>query len=236
MFKKFACLAVSAVMISGIFVSCEKKMVTLKDVDILNFSQPSQGEEIAVITVKDYGDIKIKLFPEECPSGVENFKSLISEYEYYDNTSFHRVIKDFMIQGGDPTGTGSGGNSKWGKGFSQEINPGLCHFSGALAYAVGEDKLNGSQFYIVTGLTDISADDFQKLANSDTPKYYPSNVIDMYYEKGGYPYLDGDYEVFGQVFEGLDICFEIASAETDENDRPLEAIVIEKAEITEYNE
>lgn len=235
MLKKILCLAVSAVMILGTFVSCEKKMVTLDDVEILNFSQPQQGEEIAVITVKDYGDIKIKLFPEQCPNGVENFKTLINNYEYYDSTIFHRVIEEFMIQGGDPSGTGSDGKSMWGTGFSQEINSGLCHFSGAVAYAVGDDKLNGSQFYIVTGLTDISNEDFENLAAADTPKYYPSNVIDMYCEKGGYPYLDGDYEVFGQVFEGLDICFEIASVETDDNDKPLEDIVIEKAEIVEYN-
>lgn len=223
---------ISFIMISAlcvtIFSGCGRKYVSLDDVEILNYTKPQENEKIAVISVKDYGDIKIKLFPEQCPEGVENFEKLI-ESGYYDGTVFHRVIQNFMIQGGDPTGTGNGGESIWGDGFEQEINSGLRHFSGAVSYATASDKLNGSQFFIVTGASDI---DFQSL--SDNGYYFPENVADMYQSTGGYPPLDGDYEVFGQVFEGLDICFEIAAVQTDENDRPVSDIIIEKAQITEY--
>lgn len=231
MIKKIMSFILCLVMIILTCTGCNRKYVKLKDVDILNYIRPENGEEIAVISVKDYGDIKIKLFPDECPNGVENFKRLINELQYYDGVLFHRVIADFMIQSGDPQGNGTGGNSIWGEGFEQEINNGLRHFSGAVSYATGSDKLNGSQFFIVTGTTD---NDFQALA--DAKYYFPANVIDMYNSAGGYPTLDGSYEVFGQVFEGLEICFEISKAETDENDKPTEDIVIEKAEIVKYAE
>ncbi len=212
-----------------IFTGCENKYVKLENVDIANFTQPIADEEIAVITVKDYGDIKIKLFPEQCPKGVENFKRLINELQYYDGVKFHHVIKNFMIQTGDPNGNGSGGKSIWGEGFQQEISNELRHFNGAVSYATATDKLNGSQFFIVACNDE---NDFKALADSGL--YFPENVIEEYAVKGGYPTLDGDYQVFGQVFEGLDICFKISEVETDENDIPLEDIVIEKAVITEY--
>ena len=228
MVKKITSLIICSLIIVLSFTGCGK-YVQLEDVEILNYELPQQNEEIAVISIKDYGDIKIKLFPEQCPKGVENFKRLINELQYYDGVIFHRVIKDFMIQTGDPQGNGTGGKSIWGDGFEQEINSGLRHFSGAVSYATGADKLNGSQFFIVTGTTD---NDFKAFA--DGGYYFPANVADMYGSAGGYPTLDGNYEVFGQVFEGLDICFEISQTETDENDKPLEDIVIEKAEITKY--
>lgn len=200
--------------------------------EVLNFTEPVEGEEIAVFDIEGYGQIKIKLFPEQCPKGVENFESLISD-GYYDGITFHRVIKDFMIQGGDPTGTGSGGESKWGKGFKQEINNSLRHFSGAVSYATAADKLNGSQFFIVTGLTNIDENHFESLSSA-YGKTYSEDIKKLYEEKGGYPFLDGDYEVFGQVFEGLDICFKIAEVQTDSSDKPTEDVVINYAKIEQY--
>ena len=200
--------------------------------EVLNFTEPVEGEEIAVFDIEGYGQIKIKLFPEQCPKGVENFESLISD-GYYDGITFHRVIKDFMIQGGDPTGTGSGGESKWGKGFKQEINDSLRHFSGAVSYATAADKLNGSQFFIVTGLTNIDENHFESLSSA-YGKTYSEDIKKLYEEKGGYPFLDGDYEVFGQVFEGLDICFKIAEVQTDSSDKPTEDVVINYAKIEQY--
>jgi len=200
--------------------------------EILNFTEPVEGEEIAVFDIEGYGQIKIKLFPEQCPKGVENFESLIND-GYYDGITFHRVIKDFMIQGGDPTGTGSGGESTWGKGFRQEINNSLRHFSGAVSYATAADKLNGSQFFIVTGLTNIDENHFNSLSSA-YGKTYSDDVKKLYEEKGGYPFLDGDYEVFGQVIEGLDICFKIAEVQTDSSDKPVEDVVINYAKIEQY--
>lgn len=198
--------------------------------EILNFTEPQEGEEIAVFDIKDYGQIKIKLFEAQCPKGVENFKSLI-ESGYYDGITFHRVINHFMIQSGDPTGSGSGGESKWGKGFTQEISSNLRHFAGAVSYATATDKLNGSQFFIVTG-DEIDSSHFDSL-KKQYGKDYPDTAKERYYEKGGYPYLDGDYEVFGQVIEGLDICFEIAKVETVK-DKPVKDVVISSAKLEKY--
>lgn len=204
--------------------------------DILNFTPPEIGEEIVVINVKDYGTIKIKLFPDECPKGVENFKRLISEENYYDGIIFHRVIKDFVIQGGDPNGNGTGGQSIWGEGFSQELNGGLRHFAGALAYATANDHLNKSQFYIVApaDCSQITDEQFDEFANYYGASY-PDNVKEKYREVGGVPYLDNGYQVFGQVFEGLDVVEAIQNVQTDSNDKPLEDVVMESVSIEEYD-
>lgn len=217
----------------------------LEDVEILNFTPPETGEEIAVITVKDFGEIKIKLFPEECPLAVENFKGL-ANMNYYDELIFHRVIPDFMIQGGDPKGNGTGGNSMWGGSFDGGVSDKLYHFTGAVAYAnSGSTSTNSSQFYIVDTDDDYLALGAQQDPATGEIKYYetfeeagmsaPKNVQDMYYEKGGVPYLDGSYTVFGQVFEGMDVVRAISQVETDpSNDKPLKQVQMESVRIVEY--
>ncbi|NLK44346.1 MAG: peptidylprolyl isomerase, partial [Tissierellia bacterium] len=93
-------------------------------------NMPKAGEEIAVITT-NFGEIRIRLFPEVAPKAVENFKTH-AQNGYYDGISFHRVIKDFMIQGGDPEGTGRGGESIWGAPFEDEFDIYYHNFRGAL--------------------------------------------------------------------------------------------------------
>ena len=116
-----------------------------------------KSEKIAVIKVKDYGEIKIKLFAEEAKAAapvpeknaVDNFIGL-ADKGYYDELIFHRIIPNFMIQGGDPKGDGTGGNSTWGGEFDGGLPEGLYHFSGAVAYANSNGtSTDGSQFYIV---------------------------------------------------------------------------------------
>lgn len=114
------------------------------------FSQtamPEEGEQIVVMETSK-GTIKIRLFPQYAPKTVENFVGL-AEKDYYDGLTFHRVIPDFMIQGGDPTGTGMGGESLWGGKFEDEFNPNLKNIRGALSMANAGANTNGSQFYIV---------------------------------------------------------------------------------------
>jgi len=94
------------------------------------------------------GDITVVLYPEQAPKAVENFLTLAEE-GYYDGVSFHRVINNFMIQGGDPTATGAGGESMWGEDFEDELNDQLHNFRGALSMANGGINTNGSQFFIV---------------------------------------------------------------------------------------
>lgn len=230
---KTASVLLGGMLAACVLTACERKQVTLDDVEILNFTPPAAGDEVAVLTVRDYGDITIRLFPEQSPTGVENFKTLI-ERGYYDELIFHRVIKDFMIQTGDPKGDTTGGDDCWGtNGFQQTISPNLCHVTGAVAYAVGKDRLNKSQFFIVTG-TEVTPQTFDKLAGS-FGKGFGASVKEIYYQWGGQPYLDNDYEVFGQVIGGMDICQQIQNADTDGNDKPKSQIVLEKAVIQPWS-
>lgn len=205
------------------------------DAEILNFTLPAEGEEIAVITVKDYGEIKIKLFEDECPKAVENFKGL-ANMNYYDELIFHRVIPDFMIQGGDPKGNGTGGNSMWGGSFDGGVSDKLYHFTGAVAYAnSGSTSTNSSQFYIVN-----TPDAYVNLGGAESIDQFglPANVAEMYNEKGGVPYLDGSYTVFGQVIEGMDVVRAISQVETSKEeasmDKPLTQVQMESVRIVNY--
>jgi cyclophilin family peptidyl-prolyl cis-trans isomerase len=108
---------------------------------------PKDGEEIAVLSIKGYGDIRIRLFEDDAPITVANFKGLI-ESGYYDGLIFHRVIDDFMIQGGDPNGDGTGGQSVWGVDFEDEFNSNLVNIRGSLSMANSGPDTNGSQFFI----------------------------------------------------------------------------------------
>ncbi|MBQ7990960.1 MAG: peptidylprolyl isomerase [Oscillospiraceae bacterium] len=179
--------------------------------------------------IKDYGTIKIKLFPEEVPQAVENFVGL-TEMNYYDELIFHRIIPNFMNQGGDPQGTGYGGKSIWGDKFESGISYSLYHFSGAVCYAnSGSTSTSGSQFYIVNtpeGYTcDMDMDQFP----------YPQSVKDKYREVGGTPFLDGGYTVFGQVIEGMDVVRAMSQVETDENDKPLTQVQMTSVRTEEYH-
>ncbi|MDD2917053.1 MAG: peptidylprolyl isomerase [Candidatus Gracilibacteria bacterium] len=108
---------------------------------------PKTGDTIAIMETT-LGTIKIKLFVKETPKTCANFIALAAK-GYYDGTIFHRVIQDFMIQGGDPTATGMGGESIYGQEFEDEFAPGLTHVKGALSMANAGPNTNGSQFFIV---------------------------------------------------------------------------------------
>jgi peptidyl-prolyl cis-trans isomerase B (cyclophilin B) len=110
-------------------------------------SSPQKGDTIASIRT-NMGTIKVRLFPKYAPQTVENFVGL-SQKKYYDGVIFHRVIEDFMIQGGDPEGTGMGGESIWGNPFKDEFSPELKNIRGALSMANSGPNTNGSQFFIV---------------------------------------------------------------------------------------
>lgn len=110
-------------------------------------AKPEKGEQIVVMKTS-MGTIKLRLFPTKAPKSVENFVGLIKK-GYYDGITFHRVIPGFMIQGGDPNGNGTGGESLWGGVFENENSPDLSHVRGALSMANAGPNTNGSQFFIV---------------------------------------------------------------------------------------
>jgi peptidyl-prolyl cis-trans isomerase B (cyclophilin B) len=170
------------------------------------------------------GTIKVQLFPEQAPKTVENFVGLI-EKGYYDGIIFHRVIRDFMIQGGDPTGTGMGGSSLWDAPFEDEFSNEAFNLRGALSMANAGPNTNGSQFFIVQA-SKVPADMLRSLKGN-----YPDEVVAKYGEIGGTPWLDGRHTVFGQVVEGMDVVDAIAKTRVDFADKPKEDVSIVKATI-----
>ncbi len=188
------------------------------------------GDTIANIKT-NMGDIKVVLFPEAAPKAVENFVNH-SKDGYYDGIIFHRVIEDFMIQGGDPTGTGRGGESIFGHSFEDEFSLEYRNYRGALSMANAGPGTNGSQFFIVQGpkVEERIISQMREMTEEDG---YPKEVVDAYEELGGAYWLDFKHTVFGQVYEGMDVVDEIAKVAKDPMDKPLEDVVIENIEITE---
>ncbi len=186
------------------------------------------GDQIAVMHT-NMGDISIKLFAEHAPKAVENFTTH-AKNGYYDGLIFHRVIKDFMIQGGDPTGTGMGGESIWGHSFEDEFTPELHNLRGALCMANAGPNTNGSQFFIVQA-SDVPAnmlDQMKDLADSG----FPSEITEAYEKSGGTPWLDFRHTVFGQVISGMDTVDKIANTPVGASDKPIDDVVINSIEIT----
>ncbi|WP_018661868.1 peptidylprolyl isomerase [Heyndrickxia acidiproducens] len=168
------------------------------------------------------GGITIKLFPELAPKTVENFVQH-SQNGYYDGLIFHRVINGFMIQGGDPSGNGTGGESIYGAPFEDEFSQRLFNLRGALSMANAGPNTNGSQFFIVQS---ESVDPGMKAQMEQAG--YPAEIVAAYMEKGGTPWLDFRHTVFGQVIEGMDVVDQIANVRTGMQDKPLHDVVIEK--------
>ena len=194
-------------------------------------AKPEKGETIATLSVKDYGDIVVRFFDEIAPYGVENFVTHAKE-GYYDGLTFHRVIDDFMIQGGDPAGNGTGGESIWGESFYNELSDQACVIRGSLCYAnTGNDPSNGSQFFI-TQKSEVTEEELEGFESQGMT--FTDEQKENYLNNGGCPWLQGGYTVFGQVIEGMDIVDKIAAVETDESSLPKESVVISSVTISEY--
>ena len=180
-----------------------------------------------IATIKtNHGDMRIKLFPEHAPKTVANFIAL-SKDGYYDGVIFHRIIKDFMIQGGDPTGTGMGGESIYGESFEDEFSEELYNVRGALSMANAGPNTNGSQFFIVQN---------QHLPYSKKEIArggWPEPIAEIYAEQGGTPHLDRRHTVFGQLADeaSYEVLDAIAGVETGAMDKPVEDVIIETIEI-----
>ncbi len=190
-------------------------------------NEPAAGDTLAVIHTT-LGDIKIRLFGEYAPKTVENFTTH-AKNGYYDGLKFHRVIRDFMIQGGDPKGNGTGGESIYGHPFEDEFHPALHNLRGALSMANAGPGTNGSQFFIVqaSSVPDGMTAQMEQLGE----KYFPADIIEAYSSIGGTPWLDYHHTVFGQVAEGMDVVDAIAAVEVGAADMPVEDVLINSIDI-----
>ena len=190
---------------------------------------PVSGGDTVAVMHTNMGDIHIKLFADKAPKTVKNFVTH-AKNGYYDGLIFHRVINDFMIQGGDPTGTGMGGESIYGSSFEDEFDPSLHNLRGALSMANAGPNTNGSQFFIVQAKTvpDNMIDQMRSMPDS-----FPEDIVDFYEKNGGTPWLDFRHTVFGQVFEGMDTVDKIAETEVGAADKPIEDVIINSIEIKE---
>ena len=209
----------------GIFDALEGFGMVEKE---LHFPQVDiEAVEGPIATIKtNHGDMRIKLFPEHAPKTVANFIAL-SKDSYYDGVIFHRIIKDFMIQGGDPTGTGMGGESVYGESFEDEFSEELYNVRGALSMANAGPNTNGSQFFIVQN---------QHLPYSKKEIArggWPEPIAEIYAEQGGTPHLDRRHTVFGQLADeaSYKVLDAIAGVETGAMDKPVDDVVIETIEI-----
>ena len=209
----------------GIFDALEGFGMVEKE---LQFPQVDiEAVEGPIATIKtNHGDMRIKLFPEHAPKTVANFIAL-SKDGYYDGVIFHRIIKDFMIQGGDPTRTGMGGESIYGESFEDEFSEELYNIRGSLSMANAGPNTNGSQFFIVQN---------QHLPYSKKEIArggWPEPIAEIYAEQGGTPHLDRRHTVFGQLTDeaSYEVLDAIAGVETGAMDKPVEDVVIETIEI-----
>ena len=190
-------------------------------------AKPQSGETVAVMHT-NHGDITIRLFADKAPKTVENFVTH-AKNGYYDGITFHRVINDFMIQGGDPTATGCGGESIWGHSFKDEFDKDLHNLRGALSMANAGPGTNGSQFFIVQAKQVHP----QLLAQmKDLRDYFSETVEANYAADGGTPHLDFRHTVFGQVTEGMDVVDEIAAVQTTSSDKPVVPVTISSIDVS----
>ena len=159
-------------------------------------NESASETDYVMIKIRDYGDIVVRLYPNVAPKTVANFKKLVGE-KFYDGLIFHRVIKGFMIQGGDPTGTGFGGSN---------------------ATVEGEFSSNGFENNLIHKKGVIS------MARSSSPNSASSQFFICHKTKS---HLDGDYASFGFVVYGLDVVDAVAAVSTNSDDKPLNDVVIE---------
>ena len=184
------------------------------------------NEKNPLVTVHtNLGDFTLELFPEVAPKTVENFVTH-AKNGYYNGVIFHRVIEDFMIQGGDPTGTGLGGESIFGRTFEDEFSREAFNLYGTLSMANAGPNTNGSQFFIVTA-KQVPAQMLKQLKDGG----WPEEIVEEYAKVGGTPWLDHRHTVFGRVVEGMDVVLKIEGVERNAQDRPLEDVVIESMDV-----
>ncbi len=205
---RYVCL----LLLTGLFFSCQKSEKLTK-----------------ALIETEYGNMTVELY-NSTPIHRDNFIKLANE-GFYDDLLFHRVINNFMIQGGDPESRNAPPNKRLGAGgpgYQLDAEIGALHYKGALSAARQGDAVNpqkkssGSQFYIVHGQK-LSDDQIQAMSQQNGMAYTPEQS-EKYKTIGGTPFLDNNYTVFGRVIEGLEVIDKIATVQTAPGDRPVQDV------------
>lgn len=201
--KKYV-IMLFTIMIMGMLIGCGKTGDKSVESNSTNSSSNTNVSDdklpIATIEIEGYGEVKAELYPETAPNTVNNFIALANS-GFYDNLKFHRIIKDFMIQGGDPEGNGTGGPGYKieGEFTSNGFANNLKHTKGVISMARAQDPNSaGSQFFIMTGDA---------------------------------PHLDGEYAAFGKVISGMDVIEKVGNVETKANDVPKKDVIIKSIKV-----
>ncbi|NND32200.1 MAG: peptidylprolyl isomerase [Saprospiraceae bacterium] len=190
-----------------------------------------QPKERHLLIETELGNMEVLLY-NSTPKHRDNMIKLVEE-GYYDGLLFHRIIKDFMIQGGDPDSRNASPQQMLGQGgpgYQIDAEIGALHFKGALSAARMADQVNpqrkssGSQFFIVQGYK-VQDQELDRWESEKGIKYTPEQRK-LYREVGGYPFLDNDYTVFGEVVEGLEVIDKIATVQVGQADRPVKDLTM----------
>lgn len=227
--KKFLIISALFLTISGVLLAqkSDKKSVNPKEKAVKEVATDTSLNRIILINT-EFGDMKVKLY-DVTPKHRDNF-ILLAKNGFYDSLLFHRVIKSFMIQGGDPESRNAAegvmlGNGDVGYTIPAEFIDTLIHKKGALCAARTENPekaSSGCQFYIVQG--QVLNDDQIKMFEARTGMQMTEQQKAVYKTIGGTPWLDRNYTVFGEVIEGLDVIDKIAAVQTAPGDRPLKDV------------
>lgn len=216
------CMTVGMTALAG----CGKKINQL--------SKPKNGNTVAQIEVRNYGSVYVRFFRDEAPKAVENFITHAKK-GYYNGQTFYKIFKDSIIAGGDPSGTGTGGKSIWGKEFKDEFSPDLQPCHGALCMENAGPDMNGSRFFIVQSDKTYNKKVLEQIENTYDIKFNKT-AVKLYATVGGAPWFYRKNTVFGQVYQGFDVLDRIARVDKTNAEQgiPAEKVVIEKVRIYRY--
>ncbi|MDF2908276.1 MAG: hypothetical protein K0R34_3597 [Herbinix sp.] len=246
--RKVSYILISILMVISLLAGCnqsgndgkneasdQSEDVKLIDVsDMEQFKQPEKGDTIAEIVIRDHGSIFVRFFEEAAPKSVENFITHAKD-GYYDGVTFHRIIKDFMIQGGDPTGSGMGGESIWGESFEDEFSDTLQPYRGALCMANSGPDTNGSQFFLVQSAQPIDASIMDQVEAQYNVEF-DAQSRKAYGEVGGTPWLYQMHTVFGQIYKGYEVLDSVANTlmKDVKSGIPAKEVIIETIKVSEF--
>lgn len=225
--KKFLPLLL---IISVLFTACGGTLPGSEKLNVssdeIQFAKPTAGDTVAEITT-DKGVIKAVLFPEIAPKAVASFTHLANG-GYFDGITFHRAVEGMLIQTGSFDGSATGGKSAWELEFEDEFSDLLHHYNGALSMANHGEDTNGSQFFFVTApIGSLEDSTLQQMTDAG----WRAEVQDAYKQAGGLPNLDWRYTVFGQIYDGLGVAYDISRVKTDSDGKPLEDVMLQSVRV-----